>query len=147
MVLMFSPNTLSSAKTSSRCFQFSCNPILNFLDPFWQHILNQGWKVIALNHPTCFRPFWIRSASDRFLPARNLQQLSLKHIWISLTNLIGISNSTRVLYNTFLLKESYAFSKSINNSCTVPLYSNFFSSYLANTEYLIHGWWRKLKPI
>jgi hypothetical protein len=39
----------------------------------------------------------------------------VKHILISLTSSIGTPNSARILCNTFLLTESYAFLKSINN--------------------------------
>ena len=43
-----------------------------------------------------------------------------------------------MLYNTFLLTESYAFLKSMNNCCTVPLYSHFFSNtcriYMVNSR-------------
>jgi hypothetical protein len=96
----------------------------------------------------CFRQFWIENVSDRVLPIR--LWVWFKHILISLANFIAIPNSMGILYNTSLLNESRAFSKSVNNWCTVPLRSHF--SLLYNecresdqlvwnyTKYWLHQW-------
>jgi hypothetical protein len=54
----------------------------------------------------CFRPFGIGKRSDKCLPARNLINVSFRHILISITRFVGIPNSKRILYNTSLLTES-----------------------------------------
>jgi hypothetical protein len=41
---------------------------------------------------------------------------------------MGVSGSVRVLYDTSHLTETHAFSKSISNLRTLPLYSHIFSS-------------------
>ena len=48
-------------------------------------------------------------------------------ILINVTNFLGIWNSVRMLYKTALLTKSYSFLKSMNNWCTVSLYSHFSS--------------------
>jgi hypothetical protein len=76
---------------------------------------------------SCFKPFWTGNVCNRLLPMQTLLWVSFKHILISLTSFIGIPNSVIILYNTCLLAESYASLKSINNRCSVPLYSHFSS--------------------
>jgi hypothetical protein len=49
-------------------------------------------------------------------------RLQLNALFISLTSSIRMLNSMTVLYKASLLTDSYAFSKSINNLCIVPLY-------------------------
>jgi hypothetical protein len=53
---------------------------------------------------------------------------------------MNMPNSVTILHNTSRLNESQAFSKSINNWCTVPLYSHLFASTLTNAKYLISSW-------
>jgi hypothetical protein len=54
----------------------------------------------------CFKPFLIRNVSDKFLPARSLLFVAVRHIFISLTSSMGIPDSTRILYKTSVLTES-----------------------------------------
>jgi hypothetical protein len=77
---------------------------------------------------SCFKPFLIRNMSDKFLPSQTLLYISVRHIFISLTSFMGITNSMRILYKTSLLTESKAFLKSINSWRPASLYSLFFSS-------------------
>jgi len=56
--------------------------------------------------PPCFKPFLIGNMSDKFLPTRTVLYVSGRHIFISLTSFMGIPNSLRILYKTFLLTES-----------------------------------------
>jgi hypothetical protein len=60
----------------------------------------------------CFRPFWIRKLSDKCLHIQTLLYVSFKHILINLTSFMGTPNYMRILYNTSLLTESWAFLKS-----------------------------------
>lgn len=53
-----------------------------------------------------YRPFWIGRLSGKCLPIRTLLYISLKHILVVLTVFMGIPNSLRILYNTYLLAES-----------------------------------------
>jgi hypothetical protein len=53
-----------------------------------------------------FKPFWIGKLSDKCLPIWTLLYASFKHILIGLTNLMGIPNSIRILYNISLLTEA-----------------------------------------
>lgn len=55
-------------------------------------------------------------------------------MFINLAIFIGITNSTRILYNTSLLNESQAFLKSINDSCIAALDYKFFTM---NEDYLM----------
>jgi len=64
---------------------------------------------------------------DTFLPMWNLLQVFFKHILLSPTNFTGIPNSARILCNIHHLTESQAFSKPMNNSYTVSLYTLFFT--------------------
>jgi hypothetical protein len=58
-----------------------------------------------------FKPFWIGKLSNKCLSIWTLLYVSFKQNLISLTNFMRIPNSIRILYNTFLLTESQAFSK------------------------------------
>jgi hypothetical protein len=62
----------------------------------------------------CFRLLWIGKLSEKYLPLRTLLYF-YKHILISLYIFMGTPNTMRVLYNTSLLTESYAFLKSTNS--------------------------------
>jgi hypothetical protein len=85
-----------------------------------------------LKRPELPKKFPAFYGTRRFITAfTRAHRLSLswaRHIFISLTNFRGMPNSVRILYNTSLLTESYAFLKSTNSWCTAPLYSHFFSS-------------------
>jgi len=85
----------------------------------------------------CFRPFLVGNGSDTFLPIRTSLYVSFKYILISLTNFMLVPNSLTILYNTSLLTESHAFSKSINIWCTVPLHSRFLFQYPINSDWSV----------
>jgi hypothetical protein len=54
----------------------------------------------------CFRPFYIRKLSDKYLPIRTLLYVLFQQISISLTIFVGTADPMRILYNTSLLIES-----------------------------------------
>jgi len=61
--------------------------------------------------------------------------IDFRHIFITLTGLMGIPNSLRILNKTSFLTELWTFLKSVNSWCTASLYSHFFSSiwWMQNT--------------
>jgi len=70
---------------------------------------------MAIEHLLVSKPFLVGNMSDKFLPTRALLYISVRHIFISLTSFMGIPNSIRMLYETSLQIESYAFLKSIKS--------------------------------
>jgi len=54
---------------------------------------------------SCCKSFLIGSTSEKFFPNGILIKVSLRHIFISLTSLMGIPNSMRIFYKTSLLTE------------------------------------------
>jgi hypothetical protein len=137
MVFTFWHSVLTpSGQTRSWCVPFNWNPS-RYFGPFWWHILEQSWKAVATTSP-CFRPFWIGNASDRILHMWISLQVSLKHFLISLSNLIGISNSMTVSYNTSLL--SHRPSGNLWIPDVLPHCTPNFFQYLAKTKYMISSW-------
>ena len=57
----------------------------------------------------CFKPFLIGNMSDKFLPTWTPLCVSVRHILTSLTSFMGIPNSMRILYKTYLLTKSYVY--------------------------------------
>jgi len=74
----------------------------------------------------CSRSFRIGNVSDWFQLLGTLLWVSFKHTLISLNSFIVIPNSVRMLCNSSVLHEAYAFLKSIDKWCTVLLYSIIF---------------------
>jgi hypothetical protein len=79
----------------------------------------------------CVRPFWIGKFSHKDLPVRTLPYVSSKHILISLTSYMCTRNSTKILYNTFLLTESDLISnRCVTSELTLTICNNSFYVWL-----------------
>jgi len=63
----------------------------------------------------CFKTFLVGNKSEISLPTQTLLYVSFSHIFISLTSVMGMPNSMRILYKTSLLNERNTFLKSINS--------------------------------
>jgi hypothetical protein len=118
VVSVLSPSRFTSwAKTSNWCVEFNISPTWFF----WTWLMTYykaKLKSSGDKSSPCFRPFWIRRLSDKHLPTRILLYILFKHILV-----MGAPNSMRMLCNTFLLIESWAFLNSVNSWwITVPLY-------------------------
>jgi hypothetical protein len=82
------------------------------------------------------------NGSDKFLLMQTLLQVLFEHILISLTNFIGIPNSVRILYNTSLFTELYAFSSSFSLFLTPFSGVGFFLITYGSFRHLVGllGW-------
>jgi hypothetical protein len=81
-------------------------------------------KSSGVKASPCFRPLKIGKLSEKCLPIQTIIYVSIKHNLISLTSFMGTTNSVRLLYNTSLLSEPYAFLNAINRRCAVSFYSH-----------------------
>jgi hypothetical protein len=62
----------------------------------------------------CFILFWIGKISEKCLRIQTLLFFLFRHTLINLTSFMGTPDSMRILYNTSILAESYAFLKPMN---------------------------------
>jgi len=118
----------SSAVTRKWRVQFHFKPSSSF----WTFLMAYS-KATQQNNSNKtsldFKPLLVQNMSDKRLPNRTLLQVSFRHIFISITDFIGIPNWMRTLYTTSLLTESQAFLKSIYVWRTAPFSTQFFKIF------------------
>jgi hypothetical protein len=68
--------------------------------------LKQSQKAMVTEYPPCFKQFLKGNMSHKCLCTQTLLYVSVRHIFISLTNFMWIPNSMRILYKTSLLTKS-----------------------------------------
>jgi len=90
----------------------------------------EKFKRIGDKTSPCFKPFLIGNMTDKYLSKRTMLFLSLRHIFISHTTLMGIPNWMRKVYNSYFLTDLQVCLKAIreNSWCTGTLNCHFFSS-------------------
>jgi hypothetical protein len=99
VVHMVPPNILTSSAQTKRWLPFNIKPF-RFSWSLQMAYSKAKLKSNAEKSPPCFKPSLIGNLLDKFLPTRNLLYVSVRHIFISLTSIVRITISMRILCKT-----------------------------------------------